>query len=119
MGDANYNGRQPNNTSYIKSFVEGSSPNLWTVGNYLNTYVLQPAIPTVDSVYIPGNLYVKGNIININNINDINNEKKGIDINYLEIIPLLLTKIENMQKELDLLKEEFSVYREEQNQEKW
>lgn len=114
MGDANYNGRQPNNSSYIKTFVEGSSPNLWTVGNYLNTYVLQPAIPTVDSVYIPGNLYVKGNIINLNDKGGIPyNEKKDIDINYLEIIPLLLTKIENMQKELDLLKQEFSVYREE------
>ena len=69
MSDANYNGKQPSNNSYIKTFVEGSPFNVWVVdpatfpNGTLN--VLTPAPPLKD-VYIPGNLYITGNIIHYN-----------------------------------------------------
>jgi hypothetical protein len=159
MQQVNYGGKQPNNTSYIKTFYNantGLSNNLWIATNYFTSNVLQPSSNIYDSVYIPGNLYVDGVIVNptdkhlkenINYINyetsdnimklscieftlNNNNQKKlhyGFDakqmdelfpnlvhitpdnlnyksINYLEIIPLLVDKIQNMQKEIDELK---------------
>jgi hypothetical protein len=161
---ANYNGKQPNNTSYIKNFVYGTPANLWKVYNYINNSgtsvsVLTPSGDKYDNVYIPGDLYVDGNIIspsdinlkqNISLINEDktnklmnlktkeftfkNDSKKQIHygfiaqdfeveypelvftkpdtslnnikaINYLEIIPLLVNKIQLMQKEIDELKD--------------
>jgi hypothetical protein len=161
---ANYGGKQPNNTAYIKNFVYGSPSDLWTATKY-NSFsgekidVLTPASPLYNNVYIPGNLYVDGSIINpsdiklkdnISNIDEgktnkllnlksaqftfKNDEKKQIHygfiaqefekelpdlifckpdkyntdvkaINYLEIIPLLVSKIQLMAKEIDELKE--------------
>ena len=71
----NYNGTQPNNTSYIKNFVTGTPTSLWkliTYGVNTNNYscstipanVITPASSLIDSVYIPGNLYVDGSIVN-------------------------------------------------------
>ena len=34
MSSANYNGRQANNTSYIKNFVYGVPANLWKTTTY-------------------------------------------------------------------------------------
>lgn len=69
MSGANYNGRQPNNTAYIKNFIEGMPPPLWTIDDIVTTTTtLESIIVPVDplkSVYIPGNLYISGQIINI------------------------------------------------------
>ena len=69
---ANYGGRQPNNTSYVKTFVTGSKGNLWTTTNYTdpNTIrqVILPSSKKITSLYIPGNLYVDGSIINPSDI---------------------------------------------------
>ena len=161
---ANYNGRQPNNTAYIKNFISGVPSNLWKAYSYVDNSeesfnVLTPTAEKYYSVYIPGNLYVDGSIINPSdihlkeNISDINEEQtnkimnllskeftfkddsknqihygfiaqefekeypelvftkpdKNIHnikaINYLEIVPLLVKKIQLMQKEIDELKE--------------
>lgn len=161
---ANYNGRQPNNTSYVKNFIYGSTTNLWKAYSHINSSgdlisVLTPTTDKHSNVYIPGDLYVDGNIIspsdinlkqNINCINDDktnklmnlqtneftfkNDPEKKIHygfiaqefekeypelvfikpdkklnnikaINYLEIIPLLVDKIQLMQKEIDDLKD--------------
>ena len=65
---ANYNGKQPNNTSYIKNFVNGTPSNLWKAYSYINssgesTSVLTPTTNKYDNIYIPGDLYVDGSIL--------------------------------------------------------
>ena len=156
--NANYSGRQPNNTAYIKEFYSGTATSLWTTTLHLNTKVIIPASSLITSLYIPGNLYVDGSIINPSDINlkdnirEISIEKaddllkisakqftlksdlsKHIHygfiaqefetvfpelvfskpdknmanlkaINYLEIVPLLVHKAQQMQKEIDELK---------------
>lgn len=154
----NYNGKQPNNTAYIKTFVPGIPANLWKVFEYNNKMVITTASVNYDNLYIQGDLFVDGSIINPSDINlkqnilKINEELSNklmelnptsftfIDdpqnnihygfiaqeleeqypsliqnkpdknysnikaINYLEIIPLLVHKIQMMQKEIDNLK---------------
>ena len=157
MAQSNYNGKQPNNTSYIKNFVRGIPASLWKAINYGSIeMVLTPT--KVNSVYIPGNLFVDGSIINPSdailktNISTLNEDitdkitnlkpssfefkddpskrihygfiasefeleypelihykpdnkySKLKSINYLEIIPLLVHKIQKMQCEIDELK---------------
>jgi hypothetical protein len=163
MAEANYNGRQPNNTAYIKNFVYGIPANLWKIKDYTESdgteaTVISPASSKIESLYIPGDLFVDGNIVNpsdanlkkniiklnieiteklmklnptsfefkddpSNNIHygfiadELENEypelirtkpdKKYVNIksvNYLEIIPLLVHKIQLMQKEIEQLK---------------
>ena len=74
MSNANYNGKQPNNTAYIKNFVYGSPPNLWKTYSHINSLgepinVLTPSSENFDNVYIPGDLYVDGTIITPSDIN--------------------------------------------------
>jgi len=161
---ANYNGRQPNNTSYIKNFIEQPQINLWKVASYQTTSgsiksVITPSFTKYDSLYIPGDLFVDGTIFNPSDINlkkninlievetsdklmnlkpssfilkndafnhihygfiaqDLENEYPELvenkpnkmynnikSVNYLEIIPLLVHKIQLMQKEINDLKE--------------
>lgn len=163
MGEANYNGRQPNNTAYIKNFVYGVPANLWKVIDYTKSdgtkeKVITPSSSKFESLYIPGDLFVDGSIINPSdailkkNITSLNVEiteklmnlkpssfqfkddpssqihygfiageleieypelihckpdqkySKLKSVNYLEIIPLLVHKIQIMQKEIDELK---------------
>lgn len=171
MSEANYNGKQPNNTAYIKTFTEAYPPELWVTSNFLKSNVLEPANKDYDNVYIPGNLYVGGIIINptdmnikenITNIsstisdeldnltckqynynNDLTNQTHyGFDaeeleellpnlvyitpdnknyktINYLEIIPLLVNKIQNMQIQINNLTNELNQVKELFQEEKW
>lgn len=163
MSSANYNGKQPNNTAYIKNFVYGIPANLWKALTYKKSdgtivSVITPTSPNVNNLYIPGDLFVDGNIVNPSdailkkNVEPINIEQtnKLINlyptsfsfkddakcsihygfiaqdfeesypeliqnkpdtkysnikaINYLELIPLLVSKIQVMQKEIDELK---------------
>ena len=71
---SNYNGRQPNNTSYIKNFIEQPQINLWKVASYQKMggsvkSVITPSITRYDSLYIPGDLFVDGTIFNPSDIN--------------------------------------------------
>ena len=162
--NTNYGARQPNQSAYIKTFHNGETSSLWKILSYINptttqsVQVLTPSYKNIDSVYIPGDLFVDGNIISPSDINlktniellDINVTDKLINlkpssfvfkddihkkihygfianeleneypelvqykpdlkysnlksVNYLEIIPLLVHKIQLMQKEIDELK---------------
>jgi len=164
MSNPNCGEKQPNPTAFIKRFVNGSTSSLWKILNYIksdgtNVQVLTPISPNVKSVYIPGDLFVDGNIISPSDINlktniallDINITDKLMNlkpssfvfkddlhknihygfianeleneypelvqskpdlkysklksVNYLEIIPLLVHKMQLMQKEIDELKD--------------
>ena len=64
MSGANYNGRQPNNTAYIKNFVPGTPTSLWKTSTYNNKNVITPSSSKTDNLYIPGDLTVDGTITN-------------------------------------------------------
>ena len=160
---ANYNGRQPNNTAYIKNFVYDKQINLWkTSSNSTNgspKSVITPSSNKFDNLYIPGDIFYDGSLIGASDLNlkknvsliqvdttdklmnlkpnsfmfnddssnrihygfiaqDLENEYPELvqnkpnkmytnikSVNYLEIIPLLVHKIQLMQKEIDELKE--------------
>ena len=163
MSEANYNGKQPNNTAYIKNFTYGTPANLWKVKDYTKLdgtkeTVLTPASSKYENLYIPGDLFVDGSIINPSDANlkknitplnveiteklmklnptsfefkddpsseihygfiasELENQYPELvktkphhkytnikSVNYLEIIPLLVHKIQQMQKEIDELK---------------
>ena len=138
MSGANYGGRQPNNSAYIKNFNYGTPANLWTVIPYNNANgtieaVITPTTSRFESVYIPGNLYVDGNIISPSDVNlkgnietiatnkidkimnlnpsqftfnddPLKNTHYGFIAQDFENIPLLVNKIQIMQKEIDELK---------------
>ena len=161
---ANYSGKQPNSTAYIKNFVSGTPISLWKAITYTDTLTnvsvnaITPSAPKNNNLYIPGNLYIDGNIISPSDVylkDDIEDLVKDhsiklmnlrptqftfksdliknihygfiaqefeehfpelvvskIDkhvanlkaINYLELIPLLVYQIQQMQKEIDELK---------------
>lgn len=163
MSGANYNGRQANNTSYIKNFVYATPSQLWAPYNYTNQAggiisVITPKGTNYENLYITGDMYLDGNIItpsditlkeDIEVINEVNTNKlmeikaskfsfkndtsKHIHygfiaqefeqlfpelvylkpdrqnnnikaINYMEVIPLLVSKIQIMQREIDELR---------------
>jgi hypothetical protein len=160
MSGANYNGRQPNNTAYIKNFVPGTPTSLWKTIVYNNENVITPSSSKTDNLYIPGDLTVDGTITNpsdlylkdnIENLSEdmaknlmkirptqfvfksdimkklhygfiaqefeehfpelvVSKIDKNIAnlkaINYLEMIPLLVHQVQQMQKEIDDLKEQ-------------
>lgn len=69
--EANYGGRMPNDTAYIKRFIYGSKVVLWKTSHYKKTSnpdsydgVLVPAQLDYSNVHVPGNLYVDGSILN-------------------------------------------------------
>jgi hypothetical protein len=160
---ANYGARQPNNSAYIKNFVQGNPSVYWAKIDYAapdgkTIGALTPTSRSSDNVVIPGDLYVNGSIINPSDINlkeniksidisfsnkilnlkpseftfkDDEGQKKHFgfiaqdfeveypeliaakpdkniknlkSINYLEIIPLLVGKIQDMQNQIDELK---------------
>ena len=164
--NANYSGKQPNNTAYVKYFSPGTSSDLWTVKVYsyngTKQNVITPVSNFYNNVYIPGNLFVDGSIISPSDINLKDNiveishdlsdnimklkptqftfksdNKKQIHygfiaqefeeffpdlvcskpdkkdtikgINYLEILPLLVGKIQKMQNEIDELKQQMQL----------
>lgn len=168
MASANYNGKQSNNTAYIKTFTYGIPVNLWKTMRYLpnvgpQVSVITPSSSNVESLYIKGDIFVDGSVISPSDVN-IKNNISTLDIqtvnklmnlrptsftlkndntnhihygfiaqeleneypelienkpdkryskikgvNYLEIIPLLVNKIQMMQKEIDDLKEKIKI----------
>jgi hypothetical protein len=168
MINANYGGRQANIPAYIKNFNNGNPVILWKLMDYetlsgTTELVITPTSDNFKNLYIPGDLFVDGNIINpsdvflkknIKLINDEASEKimnlkpssfefkddlknsihygfiagdfeneypelvqtkpdqkysKIKSINYLEIIPLLVHKIQKMQIEIDDLKGKIDI----------
>ena len=97
---SNYNGRQPNNTSYIKNFITDKVfNNFWKLVKYNNETVIAPSINKHTNVYIPGNLYVNGNITHMSNVqtadmqlkNNINAIEPGVTNKLLELMPISFT----------------------------
>jgi hypothetical protein len=158
---ANYNGKQHDKETYIKTFEYGLPSSLWKTTRINNQIAITPASNNANDLYIPGNLYVDGTIINPSDITIKENIKlvsdnltKNIDnlkaveftfkdddskkihygfiaqdfskrfpnlvetiprtngeettsvlgINYLEIVPLLVAKIQDLQRQIDELK---------------
>ena len=100
MSGANYNGRQPDNTAYIKTFVEGSIANPWTVVDFSRNNKISAFLTpneNTPNVFINGDLFVNGRIINTypSNLNENNIQ---------ETLKTLLNLINNMQKQIDELK---------------
>ena len=88
MSGANYGGRQPNNSAYIKNFYYGTPSNLWTVIPYTKAdgtivSVITPTSSKFENVYIPGDLYVDGNIISPSDVN-LKNHIETIDTNKVD-----------------------------------
>lgn len=168
MSIPNYNGKQPNNSAYIKNFVYGAPVSLWKIIRYtigsISVNALTPASENYDNVYIPGDLYVDGSIINPSDIHlkenieniDTDTTNKLLNlcvsqfnfkndptkkthygfiaqefekeyselvtikpdntyanikaINYIEVIPLLVNKIQLMQEEINELKEQGKLH---------
>lgn len=93
---ANYGGKQPNNTAYIKNFISGSLSSLWKQINYIDTVnnliinAITPSSNKYDNVYIPGNLYVDGVILNPSDIylkDKIEDLSKDVTNNLMNIRP--------------------------------
>lgn len=149
---SNYGGRQPDNTSYIKQFVNTASGYAnWVFKTINSIKYITPAAP--DNVYLPKDLVVAGSIISPSdkelkeNVDDLSNEfcdgllelepkqyvykndaNKKIrygfiaqdienfypelinegdvykSINYLDLIPIMIGKIKNMQEQIDELR---------------
>lgn len=157
----NYGSKQPNNTSYIKSFSIGANAQLWKPLVYNNKTTLTPSSNNTENLLIPGDLYVNGSFVNpsdltikenirivsphiCNNLDYLkvvefnfkDDEKKKLHygfiaqdvlkeipelvsnipkkdgenihdilaVNYLEMVPLLVARIQKMQNEIDELK---------------
>ena len=104
MADANYNGRQPNNTSYIKTFVEGTEPSLWSAEEfYLSSNIEVVTTTYIDNIYIPGNLYIGGKIINVDfmNTSNVNFLQDSINQSINQSFEPLITIINNLQKKIE------------------
>lgn len=97
ISTANYNGRQPNNTAYVKTFVPGSQTPLWTTISYRDTTtnlfknVITPASTNYPNLYIPGNIYLDGSIISPSDIylkDNVENLSKDVSINLMKLRPV-------------------------------
>jgi hypothetical protein len=97
MLGANYSGKQPNNTAYIKNFVAGTPTSLWKTINFtdinnnnLIVSAITPSSTKTDNLYIPGNLYIDGSIIGLSDVylkDQINNLSDEISINLMKLRP--------------------------------
>jgi len=90
MSGANYNGRQPNNTAYIKNFVSGTPTSLWKTIKYNNENVITPSSSKTDNLYIPGDLTVDGTITNPSDLylkDNIEDLSEDVTENIMKIRP--------------------------------
>jgi hypothetical protein len=98
--NANYSGKQPNSTAYVKNYVPGTPTSLWKTITYddissgLKENALTPSSSKNDNLYIPGNLYVDGNIVSPSDAylkNDIEKLDDKISINLMKLKPTQFT----------------------------
>jgi hypothetical protein len=107
MAQSNYGGKQANNTSYIKHFVSSSSRNLWKIVNRPKSdgsieMLLMPS-SKANSMHIPGNLYVDGNIyISTPSLSNLNTTIEDMQSK----ITAMQTTIEEMQTNIDAILDE-------------
>lgn len=164
MSTPNYNGTQPNNKSYVKTFVSGPAKQFWKMIQHNSTKTLTPLYNDAN-VLIKNDLYLEGSFFNTSdlrlkeNIFPINNQfadnilrlrpceytfkddesqrihygfiaqelnevfpqlvstkpkedgsdKEDMVVNILEMVPFIVQKMKQMQKELDTAKERIST----------
>ena len=102
--------RQANTSAYIKTFVNSSTPSLWTILNYENTSttppvpvpVLTPSYHNIKSVYIPGDLFVDGSIISPSDIN-LKTNISLLDVNITD-------KLMNLKPSSFVFKDDLSIH---------
>ena len=96
MQGANYNGKQPNNTAYIKNYVSGVQTSLWKTITYndnntnLKENAITPSSSKNNNLYIPGNLYVDGSIVSPSDVylkDDIKDLDKDHSISLMKLRP--------------------------------
>lgn len=115
---ANYNGRQPNNTAYIKTFVPGSQTSLWKTITYTSDPIVNAITPSsskIDNLYIPGDLYVDGNIISPSDAylkDNIEDLVKDHSINLMKLRATKFTFKSDMNKKIHygFIAQEFEEY---------
>ena len=91
MSGANYNGRQPNNTAYIKNYVAGTPPSLWKTIYYKNSNAITPSTSSND-LYIPGNLYVDVNIVSPSDVYLKDQIENVLDTTSINLMNLRVTQ---------------------------
>ena len=99
MQGGNYNGKQPNNTAYIKNFVSGTPTELWKtikykVNNNQTVNAITPMSSTNNNLYIPGNIYVDGSIVSPSDVylkDNIEDLDKDHSINLMKLRPTQFT----------------------------
>lgn len=103
---ANYNGRQPNNTSYIKTFVTGSlssSSSTWNETTYSGNGNSQTNVITPTdisrSLYIPKDIILDGKLIFTNQQSKCNCDVSKEEIDEIKI------KVNFIENKLDTLTE--------------
>ena len=116
---ANYGGRQPNTTSYIKQFLSTTSTVSWIYKTINSIKYITPS--TKNDVFLPqnatveGNLTVDGVIINPSDISlkeNINNLTDIFCDNILKIVPKIYNykKDENKKKRYGIIAQELEEY---------
>jgi len=103
---ANYNGRQPNNTSYIKTYITGSIPSssgTWNETTYSGNGISQTNVITPTdlsrSLYIPNDIILDGKLIFTNQ-----QSKCQCDVSKEEIDEIKI-KVNFIENKLDILTE--------------
>lgn len=67
MSTPNYNGIQPNNTSYVKTFVSGPAKQFWKITPHNSTKTLTPLYNDAN-VLIKNDLYLEGSFFNTSDL---------------------------------------------------
>ena len=103
---ANYNGRQPNNTSYIKTYITGSIPSssgTWNETTYSGKGSAQTNVITPTdlsrSLYIPNNINLDGKLIFTNQQSECQCDVSKEEIDEIKI------KVNFIENKLDILTE--------------
>tara|TARA_B100001093_G_C26594396_1_gene913022 strand:+ start:294 stop:674 length:381 start_codon:yes stop_codon:yes gene_type:complete len=108
---ANYNGRQPNNTSYIKTYITGSVPSssgTWNQTSYSGNGISQTNVLTPSdlsrSLYIPNNIILDGKLILTNKQSNSKNNESQEEINEIKVkIAFIENKLDNLTEKVNNL----------------
>lgn len=110
MSQANYGGKQPNNTAYIKTFNVGDLGELWKPASYMvNKTKLNILTPVIQKdIYIPRNIYLGGEIIHTPTLSNSTIITENISPFYLESTPNYISTFQRLELEIQELKKEIA-----------